>query len=74
MSRIGWLGSVRFRDFQPRSTISSLITLAARSASVSSLVCVTVAEVLSEALQAYLLQAALIVFQSRSLTQPRSRT
>ena len=50
MSRIGWSGSMRCRDFQPRSTISSLITLAARSASDSSLVCLTGAAVLSEAL------------------------
>ena len=35
-SRTGWSGRMRCRDFQPRSTISSLITPAARSNSVSS--------------------------------------
>jgi len=39
---------VRCFDFHPRSTISSLTTLAARSASVNSLACVTVAKVLSD--------------------------
>ena len=39
------------RGFQPKSTVSLLITLTARSAFVSSLVCVTVAEVRPDALQ-----------------------
>jgi hypothetical protein len=55
---------VRCLTFQPRSTISSLMTLAARSASVNSFTCVTVARVLSDDLQTYLLPAALIAFQS----------